>query len=340
MKQLRFLTGRHAGMNLVLSASTYRISEDTEADIQITDWSDQPLDLTIPHDDETGMSAAILRWEDNRDGEPLADLVPRRFRDIVLCVGPTHGVEWPSDVDLLGRVLAPAPQPVPIGEPRAVSARHRLWTMCSLSVATLAIGAAFVTVIGSSSQAAVQREQPSALVRAQRAVDGLGLPGLTVRVDGEGVLVEGLVASPNECAMVRAALADLPASLVRHRYAAASDVAQSIAEALGAPGIRVSHAGAGQFVVEGAAVGAEGMQTAADRLVNDLAPLVRRIRVDVADLPPPQRTPTGAMLQVAGVEYVQTRDGVKHISLSAAPLLELKDSFDGSHSPRASGTHP
>jgi type III secretion protein D len=343
MKQLRFLTGRHAGMNLVLNASTYRISDDPEADIQITDWSDQTLDLTIREDEpdmSTAATYATYRLGPDSAAQALADLVPRRFGDIVLCLGPALGPAWPSDVDLLGRLLAPIVSEPAASAGPAAPKRYRLWTMCSLSVAALAIGVAFVTVISSSSQAAVQREQPSVLLRAQRAIEHLGVPGLTVRVEGDGVLVEGLVATPNDCAMVRAALSGLPAGAVHHRYAAASDVAQSIAEALSAPGIRVTYAGAGEFHVDGAAVGADGLQTAADRLVNDLAPLVRTIRVAVTDLPPPQRTPAGAMLHIAGMEYVQTRDGTKHISLLAAPVLELNDSLDGSNPPRAAGTHP
>jgi len=338
MKQLRVLTGRHAGMDLVLNASTYRIFDDPDADIQIADWNEQTLDLTLS-EDEHGMSTATYRLGPDSVVHAMADLVPRRFGDIVLCLGSAIGPAWPSDVELLGRVLTP-----PVSSTRTAGSsalpRSRQWAVWSLSVAVLAVGAAFVTVVSGSSRAASQVDQPSVLVRAQNAIERIGVPGLTVRVDGDGVLVEGLVATPNECAMVRAALSDLPPGAVRHRYAAASEVAQSIAEALSAPGIRVAHVAGGEFLVDGAAVGADGLQTAADRLVNDLAPLVRTIRVAVTDLPPPQRAPTGAMLHVAGMEYVQTRDGTKHISLLATPVLELNDSLGGSISPRAAGTHP
>ena len=47
MKQLRVLTGRHAGAQLLLTALTYRNAADEQADIQIVDWPSEPLVLDI-----------------------------------------------------------------------------------------------------------------------------------------------------------------------------------------------------------------------------------------------------------------------------------------------------
>jgi hypothetical protein len=51
MKQLRVLTGRHAGTQLMLSASMYRIDSSEQADIQLTDWQSEPLVLELQETD-------------------------------------------------------------------------------------------------------------------------------------------------------------------------------------------------------------------------------------------------------------------------------------------------
>lgn len=341
MKQLRVLTGRHAGTDLLLSSSTYRISADSDADIQITDWTGEPLALEITSSDED-MSTASITVGNTGIAEAFMDFLPRKFAEIVLCIGPADAATWPSDFELMRGLLTPAPEPVVVSavmaeevpEERVVAAPVRRplrrWLLWGGASAVLVLGGVFVAIVSKASREAEQRvaAKPSVLALAQRAIERSGATGVAARSDGDGVSVEGLLATPNDAARLRNALSELPAGTVKHRYAAASDLAESISEALAAPGIRVSYLSRGDFLVEGQAVNAGGLQTAADRLVNDLAPLVHSIHVAVEDLPPPQKMPTGAMLQTAGMEYVQTRDGTKHISLLTAPVLELKDSGD------------
>ncbi|WAC71597.1 hypothetical protein OU995_18675 [Roseateles sp. SL47] len=192
--------------------------------------------------------------------------------------------------------------------------------------AALLAGAFTVVATGVASDAAARVPPPSPLAQAQKAVTVARVQGVVVRERAGGAIVEGLLATPAEVAQLNAALDALPRGLVLRRYAAATDIAQSITEALDEPQVTVRHVAAGDFVIEGAAVRADRLRVAAGRIAADLAPLVRAIRLQVTDLPPAPRTPVGAMLESSGMAYVQTRDGTKHLSFTNPPVEELKDS--------------
>ena len=91
MKQLRILTGLHAGVQLRLTRRQYRIASDEDADLQISDWAHAPLLLTF-EEEGSDVSPALHLIAD--DGTParttagalglLEDFLPRRFGDIVL----------------------------------------------------------------------------------------------------------------------------------------------------------------------------------------------------------------------------------------------------------------
>ncbi len=329
MKQLRVLTGRHAGADLPLSSSSYVISADSESDLAITDWTTEPLVLTVPDDDDP-MSQATIHI--GSDGAPQVweALRPQRFGDIVLCLGPADQ-PWPSDMELLQSLLQPVVvQPVappPSEAPSSVDAEARLsgrqrMVLAAATLGLASLSGAFVLVVNEANQAAAPKPVSMA-TQVQRALDPLGVPTVSVRTAGNNVVVEGLLDNPSDVSRVRGALAALPGGVVQSRFAAASDIALNIADALGAPGLKVRYLSRGEFLVEGEAVHAPLLRTAADRIVSDLQPLVRGIRLSVVDLPPPPRTPTGAMLSTAGMKYVQTRDGIKHISLFSLPALEV-----------------
>jgi type III secretion protein D len=109
MKQLRVLTGRHAGTQLMLSASMYRIDSSEQADIQLTDWQSEPLVLELQETDSVVTVTFTSQAADESQPaarELLADFVPKRFGDVVLCVGPMHA-QWPSDVELLELLMRP-----------------------------------------------------------------------------------------------------------------------------------------------------------------------------------------------------------------------------------------
>ena len=81
----------------------------------------------------------------------------------------------------------------------------------------------------------------------------------------------------------------------------------------------------GVFIVGGRAAHPGRVRDASTRVAADLAPLVRGIEVAVAPAPVPESVPVGAMLATDGLQYVQTRDGAKHLSLIPESIGELSD---------------
>lgn len=333
MKQLRVLTGLHAGTQLLLSASRYRIAADDEADIQIADWQQEALLLQLQEEDQV-VTLAIESQANAAaaDTQPSAwqvfeDFMPRRFGDLVLCVGP-HGAEWPTDMELLERLMRPAAQAAAaVGK----APRHAARLMLLLGAGALALAGTFFTVVSRQAGAAQARVVPESLLsQVLRAVAGGPFQGVTARAAGERVIVEGLLANGADTEALRQVLARFPASRIEHRYAAANEIAQSIVDALPGRGSLVAeYLGNGRFVVTGQAQALGKVREAAARVAGDLAPLVRSIEVVAAEAPAPDRVPVGALLATEGLQYVQTRDGAKHLTLIQEPIAALTDVAPG-----------
>ena len=333
MKQLRVLTGLHAGTQLLLSASRYRIAADDEADIQIDDWQQEALLIQLQEDDqvvtfaiESQATAAAA------DTQPPAwqlfeDFTPRRFGDLVLCVGP-HGAEWPTDMELLERLMRPVAQ---AAEAVGKAPRRAARLMLLLGAGALALAGTFFTVVSRQAGAAQARVVPESLLsQVMRAVGGGPFQGIVVRGAGDRVIVEGLLANGADTEALRQVLARFPASRIEHHYAAANEIAQSIVDALPGRGSLVAeYLGGGRFVVTGRAMALDKVREAAARVATDLAPLVRSIEVVATEAPAPDRVPVGALLATDGLQYVQTRDGAKHLTLIQEPIAVLTDAAPG-----------
>ena len=321
MKQLRVLTGRHAGVQITLTASKYRIAADEQADIQLVDWPVQPLELELL--EEGNVLTITLNQADMSDmadrlTQPFADFEPRRFGDVVLCVGPV-GVAWPSDMELLERLMRSATKATHAVRDAAASSWARVASVVA-AVTALAAGGAFGAVSLHNKLAPKEVVLPEPLVsQVSRLVSGAGLHDVAVRAAAERVVVEGLLADSAEVLTLRQQLAQFPSELIEHRYAAASEITQSISDALGTPGLVVSYRGRGVFEVSGRAMYLDKVRAAANRIAADLAPLVRGIEVAASEAPAPDTVPVGAMLSTDGLNYVQTRDGAKHLSLLPDP---------------------
>jgi type III secretion protein D len=236
----------------------------------------------------------------------------------VLCCGPEQG-EWPSDVSLLELLMRPAPLAA------AVAAKSwRLYASLGMCAATL-LGAFGAVVMRQS--AAAQQRIPQEPLKDQvfRAVQALPFRGLYVTAEGDQVVISGLLESPPQVQTVRAALARFPKLRLAHRYAAADQTARAIAESLGMPGLTVEYRSDGVFAVRGKVQGLAHLQEAAQRVAGDLAPLIKRIDVEVAELPPPDRVPVGSVMATDGLQVVETRDGAKYLTLAPLPVVELVD---------------
>ena len=320
MKQLRILTGRHAGARLRLTRDECTLGNADDADVQITDWKHRPVVLTVDEKSKVvRMSMADTpAASGGRRETALEHLVPRRFDDIVLCVGPDDDAAWPSDVDLLGRMMK--------SSHRAQGARRqklRTTAMAGGIACSLMLGGFGLLLTNSTQEAQARTPAEPLRVQVAAALARQGLVSLVVREADGKVVVEGLVKSTADIALARQTLRRFGGAKIVHRYAAASSIAQSISDALADPALQVSYRGDGVFLVEGGVVDVENLRTSANRIAGDVGPLVQRIDVAVTELPPPQRVHVNAMLVSDGLKYVQTRDGTKHLIVSSTGTGDL-----------------
>ncbi|MDR7149966.1 type III secretion protein D [Hydrogenophaga palleronii] len=302
-----------------MTASKYRIAADEQADIQLVDWQVQPLELELL--EEGNVLTITLNQADmaDRSARPFADFEPRRFGDVVLCAGPV-GVAWPSDMELLECLMRPIAKAAHEVRDAAASSWTRMASAVA-AVAALAAGGAFgaVTWQGTLTQKADAVTEPL-VNQVSRLLSDAGWHDLEVRTSAERVVVEGLLTNSAEVLTLRQQLARFPSESIEHRYAAASEIAQSISDALSTSGLVASYRGRGVFEVSGRAMYLDEVRAAANRIAADLAPLVRGIEVVASEAPAPDTVPVGAMLSTDGLKYVQTRDGAKHLSLAPEPI--------------------
>jgi type III secretion protein D len=333
MKQLRILTGQHAGAHVDLTSTRCVISADDTADVQILDWTSEPMVIEVDEDDMLRF-ATLPAGADEAPANAfsaLADFAPRRVGDVVLCTGPADAI-WPAEVDLIASLSAPATLGA-LAAPVAAAARKRpsplvLSAFVGTALMTAAIGAAVARLGQGADRAtdsAAANVPMSLKARIDRALATGPIAGVEVQTQGSGVVVRGLLNGPEDAQALRLRLASFQKERVVHAYAVATEVAQSIGEALGQPGLRVTHHGEGRFIVSGEAADIERLRDSAARIAADLAPLVRSVEVDATRLPPSSHAPLTAALDADGLQYVQTRDGVKHLSVSSAGIDVLVD---------------
>jgi len=128
MRQLRVLTGAHAGVQLTLGEGNWRIGAHEPVDICLDDWDDAPMVIEVRPAD----AGALVTWRRSEAAQQRAwpDLQALRFGDVVLCIGPSSK-PWPSDMALLQSVMQPS-----LADGRARRARRwpKGWLALSLSV--------------------------------------------------------------------------------------------------------------------------------------------------------------------------------------------------------------
>ncbi len=118
MKQFRILTGQHAGARIDLTPTRQHISADDTADIQLLDWTAEPVVIDAGDD---GMVHIATASAGAQSSAVLADFTPRRFGDVVLCAGPADAT-WPADADIIARL---APAAAVVAAPPAAPAKGR-----------------------------------------------------------------------------------------------------------------------------------------------------------------------------------------------------------------------
>lgn len=314
MYQIRVLTGHHAGVQVPLVEGQCRIGRSESADICLEDWQSQDIVVRVHSGSDTPVSWATQAESSPR---PWPVFQAERFGDMVLCVGPVDA-DWPTDISLLQAVVSSF---------RAQTAKRGLWPMWWTALAVTVGGGllyGYTTVVASQTSASAVSEEPLT-GRVFRAIRDARIEGVVARAAGERVVVEGLLDRADQVVLLRSVLARFPQDRVEQNFASAGTLAQTITEALGDPGVSASYISHGRFLVQGATVQMDQVRERAERVQADLAPLVTEISLAVKRLPPPPRQGVGAMLYGDGVEYVQTKDGVKHLSVLPWAVDQLDD---------------
>lgn len=347
MKQLRILTGIHAGATAPLGPGLHRIDADDDADIRITDWTGPPAlvevredeavtvrrlagqESDVPADDEARGDAQTQHVEDNEtearapanetveDTAPvfMLDFQPMQFDQSVICIGPDD-VEWPSDLALLSTLL----KPVQSDDAESGIVRTRRRTFVALGAACVALAVvACVSALSltSRARASMLPSDVAAMENVNREFASAHLNELRASLDGHGgVLVRGLVANESENLAARRLLAAITSPRVQAQYGIAEVIRRSIGESLPVAGISVRYDGSGVFSISGTDVDMNALQQGVKRIRPDLPANVKDIRIDAtgAEL---ADAPAGAsyiaIVSSDTVRYAQTPDGVKHI---------------------------
>jgi type III secretion protein D len=329
-KEIRLLTGRHAGARVALKATPSLIGNDEDADIQISDWDQPAMRLSRREDD----SIVIAPESAAGDAIVMEDFKPHRFGHVVLCIGDAEA-QWPTDIELLETLLSPSAPSVPalpltpalaqnepnvVAEPVAgATARRGVHAAAVAGIALMAIGCAGIALPavlhprGKSAQEA--GIPPASVATLQRVLDRLHESDIAVTPLGAGFSVVGVVHDSTHDAPVRTALEAVAPGKIVWRVGCADQIARDLQESLHEPTLKVSYLGHREFAVTGVARNATTVRETLTRMSADLAPMVTRIDQQYA-LNDSIAAPTNveSALAVDSLQYVEASDGAKQFT--------------------------
>ena len=321
MKQLRILSGTHAGASLDLMPGRYSLSGAHDADISISDWRFAALVMDVQAE-----GPVTLHWgEAPQKHLDLHDYQPVEFQDVALCVGSAYE-SWP-DATALFAVQKSVGDAIARGGVFAVwrAVRRTPWiTHWRLSLGGLImfalISSGWLMSTGTNAQrpAPVTAAQQRPLL--QRALDEVAPHRLHVSANDEVLTVRGMVDDPAQAARVANAIEHLPPHLrLKEQITVATEVAQAIANSVGINDAKVQYQGQGIFEFSAAVEHPDKVRAAVARVAADLGPFVQRIdtRLESHEA---KKTPLPASRSVwstqDGVNIVEGMDGSKYIVLS------------------------
>lgn len=307
MKQLRILTGTHAGAQIDLPSGDYRIGADQEADVQLTDWPGADALLSV---DAEGVVSLRQPADSGSEGPRilLVEHVPMPFDGVALCAGDSL-TPWPDDVALLATLYVK-----PVADD-ASQRRLRVGTMlaCAMVGSLLVAGAALVLPGPTQAASVTPKTQQQAL---ERALAEAHVEGLTVRANESGLRLTGMLASVADDLHVRDLCGRLHLARVDRAYDVAQNDVRSIEDALNLDGARVSYVGGGAFEVGGVVRSDALLRAAISRVRADLDSNVTALgpsaEIAFADNLP---SAFSEVMSADDITYGQTPDGVKHLYL-------------------------
>ncbi|VWC38043.1 secretion-associated protein [Burkholderia lata] len=327
MKQLRILTGFHAGATLQLAPGRHAVHGGADADIRLMDWKSADVTLDV---DASGVVRAIT-YADMPAGSPeesgntiavpagetviLVDFAPMQFGDTILCIGPDD-VMWPSDLDLLSTLLI---RPADVERKKHRRYYGALGTCVALGIM---VGAAVLLTPAPASEAALRHGPAYRTTRIQEALAAAHMTELQVRTVGNSSVVTGMVSNLSDDQLVKSTLAKIAPTDIVRSYDVAQNAVHSIEDSLGIAGVHVKYLGNGDFAITGAVDSKDAVDKAVTRVRADLDSNIRRLVVQVAENPGRAAPVTGQFSEVVSsdsVQYAQTPDGVKHIYAVEAP---------------------
>jgi type III secretion protein D len=324
-KQIRVLTGYHAGARLELCPGVYRVGRDSEADIQITDWHGNSMELEFRSDgivtlDVVGRGRTASRME---------SLIPRRIYEVVMCIGPTDDT-WPSDMTLLNNMLESERAQV---EP-STHMRRRTIIPTWMRWSTLCVTAALIVGIGivvSSSQGTRAATTQSAaaikqsVIRAKfdRAFSRLGLSDVRVFHDGNKVMLVGTVKEAHDKVRLNQLAEEFKEVPITTRLAVGNDVADQFQSSLGESGVSVQYSGRGVFRVVGTSTDMQDLKNRIERVRSDFGDVIEQLDFEVKERVESD-TSASSILATDSVRYVELADGTKSFSA----LVDTSNSVD------------
>lgn len=323
-KELRILTGFHAGARIQLNpTTTMSLGAQATADILIQDWNEGTMQLATDAEDRVTIAAAGAADAPST----LDDFTPLRFGDVVLCAGPRDAL-WPSDVQLLEAMLAapPAGDAVTDDAMPLVPARRASWTrtgLVAMLVGSVGAGALALTV-GSASQAANHPLARAGLADVRIALERLQEPGIELREQPNGFVASGIVANGAAARKAHASLRSVAGSRLRWQVKPADDIARELAESLHEPHVTVRYAGAGRFEVTGTARQPGAVRDVVERFRNDMAPLALTVGVKVERIDELGIAgKVDSALNADSVRYIESSDGTKNFLADASGITTL-----------------
>jgi len=317
LKELRVLSGTHAGASLDLTAGSHSLGASPDSDISIADWGFESLTLRVDQD-----ATVVAQWS---AGSPHAlrfdDWAPVDFAGVILCLGPT-GKDWPERAQLMQALrsveAAIAPPVAARAAARPLDRRLVAWGGTSL-VALVAAG-----WIATASSEPHQARVPTLRVAGadlQSALDHTTKNRLQVSEASGALVVDGVVDDARQAQLAMQAIDGVPHSIkVVRRFSVASEIAETIRTSVGLANAHIDYHGNGVFSFTATTPDVAATQAEINRVAVDLAPTVRRIDA-VLEEPPMPHPPLPAVLSALttedGIDVMETRDGVKHLVLSA-----------------------
>ncbi|WP_429499445.1 hypothetical protein ACQUFY_21285 [Robbsia andropogonis] len=332
-KEIRILTGFHAGARIKLITPTMSIGAHPGADILITDWSEVGMQVTTDAQENV-----FIGTPEGGGDSPMVDFAPERFGQIALCAGPTDG-HWPSDLELMDVMLGrrregrkyegessdgvyPAGPTVP-----QITVRRRVpWLHTGVAALLVgSIGAAAVLLPGGKAPMAADNA-PSrvTLTDVKRVLAQSNLSGLTVIPQADGFSVMGITSNSAETGKAHAALLALIGNRLDWRVRSGDVIASALEESLHQANVHVQYVGDNRFEVTGTARDPSYTRNVAARFRGDMAPLTAHIDVNVVRAD--ELADAGGVdsaLSADNVQYVEASDGTKIFEAKAAGNVTL-----------------